>query len=370
MQGMHAEVNKKFAKSVTNYVMTSRIVQGQQDFAGATQGEKADILARWHDLKWDLRHFYVLKRKESTAGKAPAVSAVPTASESSSSRAKSSWLHSRQLSFEERKRSRAERKATSLELPTRSDDGARRSFSDDGEYEQAIQASVHETSRGNAEEDAMIEAAIRESVRAMRARGAILDTLREADELPEKDLSIFDDEEYQITDEEYQSLIERAIQDSMANQLGDVYQPQESGIVGEEMCSAEQASEPTPPGYDDSELQRAIEESRNAPPPVPRDDEAALQQALEASRQEMTREQTEEDMVLEFVKKQSLAEAEIRRQMGKGKGRATPQEPSEDEDEELRRALEESLRLHQGDGAGPSAVGTTRHDTDGREREF
>ncbi|QUC23693.1 uncharacterized protein UV8b_07934 [Ustilaginoidea virens] len=58
--------------------------------------------------------------------------------------------------------------------------------------------SVRETSCGNVDEDSTIESAIRESVRAMRARGATLDTLHEANNFFFEKGSIFEDEEYRI----------------------------------------------------------------------------------------------------------------------------------------------------------------------------
>jgi hypothetical protein len=61
------------------------------------------------------------------------------------------------------------------------------------------------------------------------------------------------------------------------------------------------------------------------------------------------RQRTEEDIVFEYVKKQSLAEEEYRRAKAAGKGKAAsgPGEGDgggdEEEDEDLRRAMEESL---------------------------
>jgi hypothetical protein len=61
---------------------------------------------------------------------------------------------------------------------------------------------------------------------------------------------------------------------------------------------------------------------------------------LEKERSQMT----EEEIVMEYVKKQSLAEEQFRR---KGKGVVTggqEAEGDEEEDEEYRKAVEESLR--------------------------
>ncbi|KAG5987453.1 hypothetical protein E4U52_007539, partial [Claviceps spartinae] len=64
MQGVHAEVSKMFSTSFTNYVITSRMVQGDQDRAGAGEEERAEIIIRWNNIKPDLKRFHVLKRSE------------------------------------------------------------------------------------------------------------------------------------------------------------------------------------------------------------------------------------------------------------------------------------------------------------------
>ncbi|KAL3958974.1 hypothetical protein ACCO45_007136 [Purpureocillium lilacinum] len=387
MQGVHAELNKQFARSVHNYIITSRVVQGRQDLDKATPEERADIVRRWNNSKFDLKNFYILKRKERVAEKAPAESESETASVVSPfSRPKTSWLHTRHMSAEDRKKLQAQKGLLKrgyvdapVPQPASSSSSTRQSLSDDAEYEQAIRASVQETSHGNAEEDAMIEAAIRESVRVMRQRGGLPETVPE---LPEKDIgrnpTIFDDEEYQITDEEYQSLIERAIQQSLVNHMSSYTAlPQEEGIVeldavttNRSAGSGQGAAPYQPTEEEDAELLRAIEESKRQQTPTQPEDDEELKRAIEASKEHLEHEasqRTEEEIVLEYVKKQSLAEEEYRRQIGKGKGKAEENPQGDDEDEELKRALEESLRMHRGDESGPS--GSRAHEDMNQEAE-
>ncbi|XP_044715403.1 sterol 3-beta-glucosyltransferase UGT80A2 [Hirsutella rhossiliensis] len=369
MQGVHAQVSKLFTRSVQNYIMTSRAIQGQQDLGRVSIAEKGDMIRRWDDLKFDLKNFYMMKRKEKVAGKVVAAQEGQNgAPESPFSRPKTSWIHTRHLASEERKKLQAQKELlkkgyVDVPVPLTSSSGSstRPSLSEDAEYEQAIQASVRETSRGNAEEDAMIEAAIRESVCAMRQHGGLPEPIPED---PEKNTTIFESEEFQITDEEYQALIEQAIQQSMANHMAHASLGHEDGFVELDAVStrrsADSASAPTHYSTHeadaDAELQRAIEESKKHSTPPPRSgdegDEEELQRAIAASKEEMEREatqRTEEDIVLDFVKKQSLAEEEYRQQMGKGKGKAPEAAGKDDEeDEELRRALEESLKMQEG----------------------
>ncbi|PNY29406.1 Sterol 3-beta-glucosyltransferase [Tolypocladium capitatum] len=358
MQGVHAEVNRYFTRSVHNYIVASRITQGQQYLKKVTPEERADIIGRWNNSKLDLKNFHLMKRGEKVAEKAPAGPEPEKPAESPFSRPKTSWIHTRHLSWEERRKLQIQKGHlkrgdvdTSVPPPSSSSSSTRQTLSEDAVYEQAIQASVQETSRGNVTEDAMIEAAIREGMKAMRQRGGLPET---TPELPEKN-SIFEDEEYQITDKEYQALVEQAIQQSLAN-MGYTSAPQEDGIMEPDAVETNRSADgggPATIAYpshyeEDADLRRAIEESKKAPEPPPRFDDGGgeeLQRAMAASKAELERQmsqRTEEDIVLEYVKKQSLAEEEYRRQIGKGKGK------EEEEDEDLKRALEESLEDSRG----------------------
>lgn len=390
MQGVHAEINKFFSRSVQNYIITARAIQGERDMRQATPGEVEDILKRWNNVKFDLKNYYVMKRKEKTAGKQPEDAQSQEADQQLFSKPVTGWLHTRKLSFDERKKLHAQRQAWKkgfVDAPVPPGSSGGLSFgstsSEDLELERAIQASVRETSRGNEEEDAAVEAAIRESIKAVRQR---TQDAAVAAVLPEKDSTIFGDDEYQITDEEYQALVEQAIQQSLATE---VPLPQEYGIMELDATSTHAVTRkpipPPPPGPppaasrdpedvdfkraikesqtipvppprndDDDEFQRAIEESKRTPStfPLASGEESEMQQAIEASQQAMKQEmseRTEEEIVMEYVKKQSLAEEEYRQKMNKGR-------EDEDDEEQFRRAMEESLKLSRGDDSGPSRM--------------
>lgn len=390
MQGVHAEINKFFSRSVQNYIITARAIQGERDMRQATPGEIEDILKRWNNVKFDLKNYYVMKRKEKTAGKQPEDAQSQEPDQQLFSKPVTGWLHTRKLSFDERKKLHAQRQAWKkgfVDAPVPPGSSGGLSFgstsSEDLELERAIQASVRETSRGNEEEDAAVEAAIRESIRAVRQR---TQDAAVAAVLPEKDSTIFGDDEYQITDEEYQALVEQAIQQSLATE---VPLPQEYGIMELDATSTHAVHrKPIPPpppgpppaaslGPEDVDFKRAIKESQTIPVPQPRNDdddefqraieeskqtsstfplasgeETEMQRAIEASQQAMKQEmseRTEEEIVMEYVKKQSLAEEEYRQKMNKGR-------EDEDDEEQFRRAMEESLKLSRGDDSGPSRM--------------
>lgn len=378
MQGVHAETRKFFTRSVQNYIVMSRITQGQHDQAKATAEERDDIAKRWNNIKFELRNIYSLKRKEKATDNDDEESTYTIDSGLRLSKSRTEWLHSRQLSFDERKSLQSQKNAqarrlsndgpiptsianessASLATTNTANSTSRSSTAEDAEYEQAIVAAVQETSRGIQEEDAAIEAAIRHSVRTMRERGGLPEPIAELPEVREKnaqDPNIFDDDEFRITDTEYQELVEKAIQQSMAGQEGGIMELDDTSAGGTWPSYSEAHDE------DDEQLRRAIAESQQPTLPArspPVDDEAEMARAIAASQQEHQRKEsqkTEEEIVMEYVMKQSLAEAELRKKYGKGKERVEEQ-GADDDDEDLRRAMEESLQLSRGDASGPSGV--------------
>lgn len=374
MQGAYAELNKFLSRSVQNYIITSRVVQGERDLQNASEGEKADILYRWnHDT--DLKTIQETKLK----GQEREHSRV------GSGGGPTSWFPTLQdgrrqmgAALEEkprRQRSQSGRISRRLSLSRPSSPAPvnwEKSLNADAEFEEAIIASVRETSRGDPEEDDMVEVAIRESILAMQQQGSSLpDPVRLKTEGIRDSAAVFEDEEYKITDEEYQNLIEQAIRESLVG-----HERELSALPGSSPrvldAKIAQTDEPrssgsafTPNSDEDADLQHAIDESRKTPPNLPPrekeedDDEEHLRKAIEASMNEMERlkkEKTEEEIVMEYVKKQSLAEDDFKKQnASKGKGREVSEVASNaSDDEELKRAIEESLKMNGRDGDEPS----------------
>lgn len=398
MQGAYMALRNRFAKSVENYISTSRVLQGGEEYDAATPEERAEILARWEGMKLDLKNFYALKLKEAKDGKekesrlfdrhegptaAPNQDVAPLLSPrsrgESMGRFGADWKRI---------------KARDLWRRGHGDVKVPAGGHHDEELERAIRLSVKETSRGDAEDDARVEMAVRASVNQLQAEGAPVspgdpgaqkgpseETRPEAGPARgEVDLA--------ITDEEYQELIERAIQQSTA---GAGTAPDDEEFQRALERSRKEAA--APEEERDAELRRAIEESRAAPALPPRGgggegdgDDEELRRAIEASaREEADREKkakSEEEIVLEYVMRQSLKEEEYKRAMrgeeegerwggevvervvdegpGKGKGRGEEEVEYEEDEEELRRAMEMSMRAGEqwgGEGPGPSSHG-------------
>ena len=364
MQGVHAEVRNLFARSSNNYIITSRVHQGREDLAVATEEEQRDIIMRWHTRGEDLKGFYQLKQKEKSSTGSLSADAEGRSSNTSlptpTSPGRMGWLHARAASCDERIRSHRRGQLSQRSQPGQGGQGGTEGLSsaEDEEFERAIRASVQQTSRGDQDEDARIEAAIRASVKEMRRIAS--EQSREWNglgEYPPEKVPITtggslpgDDDIRNITDEEYQALVEEAVRLSLEEQQR--YQQQLS----------------TQPGVEDEDLSRALEISRaeafrsGTANPLGSSDDEELKRVMEESERahmkELLKQRTEEEIVLEYVKKQSLAEEEYRRSKGKEKIVAEAED-----DEDLKRALEESLRasgkrsayeLDAGPSSGPS----------------
>ncbi|OTB01295.1 glycosyltransferase family 1 protein [Hypoxylon sp. CI-4A] len=295
------------------------------------------------------------------------------------------------------------------EPPPSSVDGTREQ---DPDFEEAILTAVRETSRGNATEDARVEQAIRSSVKVLRRRSTTLESFASGSSrassaldsgyisdikrplpddsikrpqpgpaLPPKDLT-------DITDEEYQAYVEQAVQLSIAEQQhkagrGIYRHDIDSSSDDEDVKRAMQRSETEHSAHDEADeenykkavqasekerghthdvneeeqLRKAIEASQTEKPRGDADEEElrrAIEESERAHKEEIARASTmksEEDVVLEYVKKQSLQEEEYR----KAKGQQGDSGAADDDDEELKRALEESLQSWGGNsGGGPS----------------
>ncbi|KAI2640918.1 hypothetical protein GGS21DRAFT_502325 [Xylaria nigripes] len=402
MAGIHAEIRNMFSQSAHRYIVASRIAQGNEEFKNSSAAEREDIEARWLSLRDKMKGFYLLKQKEKGKSRDVLSSVSEDATDSREDLTgvpRADWLQSRNPSTNERQRLQ--------EWKTPGVSNADNTHVLGDEFESAIQTAVRETSRGNAVEDSRIENAIRSSLDTIGRQSTMgssassnlkasstgqhpLGWARDVKHsIPEERLanSLSADDLEGITDEEYQSLIEEAIKLSIADdsQLAiRMHDLEEEG--NEEAVKAVQSShsKKTVYGDDDEEYQKALEASQveyEAQEHHQHKDadlnEAALRHAIQASQADLGQHQpsedeelkraleeserahkeelarinslkSEEDMVMEYVKQQSLAEVAFHNTNAK----------NVEEDEELRRVLEESMKtddgLRRGRGGGPS----------------
>lgn len=405
MAGVHAEIRTLFAQSAHKYIVASRISQGNQDFNDASSGEREDIEARWLRLRDDMKGFYTLKQKEKGKSRDSSPSAPQYASVSTEN-----LVEAPRTGIYQKATWRNNRAERPFFEDSKSDSITQNTPEVHDDFETAILAAVHETSRGDAAEDARIEQAIRSSLRVIGGQSAVMGTSASPNPgasdfaaqasgwVPDVKRPIRDEKRQypfspsdldHITDEEYQALIEEAIKMSITeNQQQGIrmYDGEEEGgdNDGNLKSVLEKSQAESTAHHDDEEYKKALEASQ-AEYENAEFDEEALRQAIEASQaeQQVQRQpddddddelkraleesekahqeelarinsmKSEEDIVVEYVKKQSLAEAALRntRKNIDNSGEA-------DEGEELRRALEESMRtddeLRRGGGGGPS----------------
>lgn len=374
-----------FGSSVLNYMISARTAQGFEEYKDSTLAERQDIINRWREHKAE----YQSSKQNLMETRRPE-------GQDSGRLSPRGFLQTRHLSFEERKKLHDERKAKREEErhKVHSKDGHRscpfcsrcnphthtpravqtspvvldspRESAENPnlEFEHAIHESVAATSRGNAEEDMMIERAIRASVKELQKVGgstndsealnrAIQASIAEASRRRSNE----DPALMTLTgeDAEHQALLEKAIQESLSQyQLPSQFADPDADIDTDDDEAVKLAIEkskeaPTVTDVDsdeDENIKRAIEKSKKI---SPEDSDEEIKLALQRSKtehmKELSRTQTEEEIVLEYVKKQSLAEEEHKRNMV-----AKPKEAGEStaDDEALNRAIEESLKVSGG----------------------
>ncbi|ROV88824.1 hypothetical protein VSDG_08998 [Cytospora chrysosperma] len=335
MKGLHAEVRAKFHHSVENYIVASRVLQGQDDLQSASVEEQNDIVLRFHSKRDELKSFYLLKYREKNAPSGASANEATRASGSQEDSGqvpdeppKTGFWNTKSLSIDERKKLHAlkdawktkdmagaasallaptEQTASSAATPpppaaavTPAQSAAASFEPEDPEMERAIRESVAQTSHGDQDEDFMIEAQIRASVKEMRAIAELNRRQEQARDfkerpsgpagsssaappgLPEgtKSMEMAGALHEDITDDQFEELVAEAVRQSMIAQT-------QQGGGGE--------------GDEDEYFARALEEAHQ---------EYVARQSTERS---------EEEIIMEYVKKQSMAEEEFRRLKAKGK---------------------------------------------------
>ncbi|CAL3973656.1 unnamed protein product [Diplocarpon coronariae] len=357
--GIHKEVRKMFGTSVLNYIISARTAQGYEDAKLSTPAERFEIINQWREHK-DEYQSQKMKLQES---------GMHDGQESGRLTPKG-FMQTRHLSFDERKKLHEDRKGRRIkeneEIGHHDCHFCRRdvahshkprtiqnspmviqepSAEQKAQFEHDIHSSVATTSLGNIEEDMMIERAIRASVRELQsAQGSALTN---------------------------QEALDRAIKASMnsANRSGTNTEGEVShvfamsGEEAEHQASLEKAIQASLSQYkfpallgpgndidtdDDEEVELAIQRSKYESSHGDEDDD--LKHALEKSKDDSAKAKTEEKIVLEYVKKQSLLEEEHkkpieveRKKVSQARNGADESMSKADEDA-LIQAIEESMK--------------------------
>ncbi|KAF2268199.1 UDP-Glycosyltransferase/glycogen phosphorylase [Lojkania enalia] len=374
MKGLYQEAMKGKGANVQNYIIAARISQGYDEASTLSVSERADIVSRWKCIRLNVKkkknpgeeqieslHSYMKerrKRKEERWNKIKnnshfktrpeARPSFPAAMSDSSSYSElptpangAPTIHERTVSVDSvltagplphgSTSAGAEQapptrnihhaatfpqenpSAMDIDLQAAEEEAERR------EFEQAIQASVAETSRGNPEEDEMIARAIRASVAEFERPD-----INEEEAMQRALKASIDEATKSGATEEEQKMLEETLKRSLTetrHERDDSYFEWDSSDT-----------------EDDEDYQRIIAESKEladlhqAHPQgfdeqtVDEQNEEALKKALEESEraekerlEQLEKQKTEEDIVMEYVKKQSLMEEEHRRRLIQGR---------------------------------------------------
>ncbi|KAF2768855.1 UDP-Glycosyltransferase/glycogen phosphorylase [Teratosphaeria nubilosa] len=324
MKGVYKEMQKMFGSSVQNYTIAARTAQGFDEWQATTPEERADVVRRWKVLQKGLK-----KKKNPDEMVRNILEEQKLKKQEQLLRMRKGLAEKHESLAEWRERRASRSRAAS------------QSVLEANELEEAIKLSVQETSRGNRDEDAGIERAIQASLAELQhERASRQQDNEEADMQQAMEYSVADAHAHGHPDVVRDVELERVITQSLHEQ-----RVQRGG--GED-------------DKNDEELQQALRASQaisthdreGAPPAYEEDPEVSIpghlrlsgttREAFEGSGGEgekSQQEKSDEEVVMEYVRKQSLLEERLRRS-----------KEGDEEDQELRRAMRESLTGDEGLG--------------------
>jgi UDP:flavonoid glycosyltransferase YjiC (YdhE family) len=359
MKGVYKELQQLSGSSVQNYIIAARTAQGYDEWHRSSAQERQEIIRRWKVVESEVKkkkfiheQFQDMLKKQWDSGNGN--DGRPQGSRSLLGIGSRSRANSRAARGNTRNEATAPNvEVTQYSEPPKYEDLQYTRGASGDELERAIHTSVADTSRGDPEQDAMIERAIRASIAELASGQQSSNTITDIDDEDE--------------------ILRKAIAASMlehGNQHPPAYQDASSSEHDEELAAALKASLAasssdhkdkrvkhgdhstdsewdTPSTSDDNDdYHLAVKASQDQT--SHHDDDAELQRAISQSQEvhkATTSAEEEERVVLEYVKKQSLLEEEHRRKLaGNGKGKKVEEEGGDADDEEFKRAVEASLK--------------------------
>jgi hypothetical protein len=337
MKGVHKEIQKSFGNNVQSYIVTSRVAQGYEDWLESPDAEKQDIIVRWKLIQKYLkkkrspdemvRDILEEQRKMNMEG----IDAHPNRTYTTSSSASVGGppaqnpgsgmpaMHDSQFSLH----------------PA---DMAPEDLLGATEVDETIQRLVQETSRGNPEDDASVEQSIRDSVYQLQRQHQEAGDHQADHEAMLQAVAASEAEAQRQVNEalKYEEELKKVMAQSLKEQRSIA---SASNWESEQSLDDSQGGKVEPTGQQWEMMARkagvAASASSGAQPPLyydPGHVAGTTQSAFEAQQwsqqgEKTAQEKTEEEIVMEYVKKQSLLEAHHH---NKGKGRATT---TKDEDQ-------------------------------------
>jgi hypothetical protein len=399
MKGIYQEMVKNKGKTVQNYIIAARIAQGYDEANGLSAREREDIVNRWkyvkvgikkkknigedqmdsiHSLVKDKRkrrqerwervnsHF---KRPEAQPSFPPAMnqhsgySEPPAISVSRSSTTDSgprtippgeqpAWRQQHAATFPRQSNAPTQESNIDLEAQLIAEEEAERR-----ELEAAIVASIHQNSTGDLEEDKLVANAIRASIAELDRTPETASIEEEEQALKRAIQASIDEAGRNGSSAEEQRILEETIRQSLLdtsrrrqhgtdsewNSSSDTEQDEEFQRIVAESKEVAHLHEKYPqeysahPGQQESGIMASIADATGPEHPtataaattVDEGEDEELKKALEMSEkvhkesmEKLEKQKNEEDIVMEYVRKQSLLEEDHRRRVREGRDTA------------------------------------------------
>lgn len=349
-KGIHAELQKLFGSSVQNYIIAARTAQGYEEWQNSTPDQRADIITVWKSGQVELQKRGKKYGKEKTEAFAQTLAGEELPRGFSQTR-HLSWDERKKLAEERQRRTaqkdgkpRTESKRRCKFCPFHHGDDVQHIFTFPGlvhrdeqghEFETAIQKSVIATSQGNPLEDRMIGRALRASINELQSakdagdhdtayERAVAASIAEANRARAEFGASITNPHGDMASDEHDEELAKVLKESLLQYerekgkgtLAPALPPRSDFNTG-----VAQSSSAFP--IDDKGLQETLrgdEAEKEAAPVItdvgPEDEELA--RAIAESKQtheDMTKQKTEEQIVLDYIKKQSLLEEQHRQKL-------------------------------------------------------
>ncbi|KAL8899916.1 MAG: hypothetical protein Q9207_005949 [Kuettlingeria erythrocarpa] len=320
MNGIYKELQKQFGSNVQSYIVAARTAQGYEELAASTQQQRLDVVKRWQATQLELhKEKDRVKLDDSNSS-----NCVFLRMKNGTNANHEEKMKDAQKRTSEKAPMQAEREYSSHRESTERTPASPQPFvsadslahADTATFEEAIQSSVRATSRGDAEQDALIERAIRASVLELRAaskagdqdkavRQAIQASVAEATRAREAHPKS-NQPASSTSDDGLLLALQRSLSYQPSAEVHASNELDESGVdIGDDIVK---------PRFTDSHAVELRIQSE--------DDEMHLKEAIEQSRRDheqhvktLEKERTDEETVVEYIKKQSLLEEKHRRSL-------------------------------------------------------
>ena len=307
-----------------NYIIAARTAQGYEDWRTSSQEERVDIVARWHAAQDELG-----KQKKQWGSRRTRLPQPDVPKNYASDACGKQKANRKDRTKEEEKLTSAPELTGSVSERTPSVSLSNSGIpTNDNDLEDAVRKSVAATSRGNTEEDAMIARAIRASLLELQRaskqgddhdayQGAIQASITEASRTRPQSMTT-QDRESSISNE-HNAELEAALHKSLYGQDG-MDEPQQDHLDRDWDDSGVEID-------DDENIKFALEQSKQLGFSRPSKEDEDLQRALKQSEDDHKKQEqaksavwSEEEIVLEYIKKQSLAEEAHRQSLATKSG--------------------------------------------------